>query len=61
MPLMASADQLLYRQMSDEDTYYFVGITSRIWLERLGGHISETCPGNDVNVRFQPFTVVQIA
>ena len=46
VPQMGSADQLLSRMMSDEDTYYYVGITSRNWLERLGEHISETRRGN---------------
>jgi len=46
LPQKGSVDQLLSRMMSDEDTYYYVGITSRNWLERLGEHISETRRGN---------------
>jgi len=38
--------QLVSRQMSDEDTYYYVGITGRNWLKRLGEHIAETRRGN---------------
>jgi hypothetical protein len=46
VPRMGSVDQLLSRMKSDEDTFYYVGITSRNWLERLGEHISETRRGN---------------
>lgn len=43
---IGTVEQLLSRQMSDEDTYYYVGITSRNWLQRLGEHITETRRGN---------------
>lgn len=46
VPKIGSIDQFLSRQMSDEDTHYYVGITSRNWLERLGEHIAETRRGN---------------
>jgi hypothetical protein len=46
VPRIGSVDQLLSRQMSDEDTHYYVGITSRNWLERLGEHIAETRRGS---------------
>lgn len=46
MRRVGSIDQFLARQMCDEDTYYYVGITSRNWLERLGEHMGETRRGN---------------
>ncbi len=46
VPRIASIDHFLSRQMLDEDTYYYVGITSRNWLERLGEHMAETRRGN---------------
>lgn len=45
-PRFGSVDQLLARNLSDKDTYYYVGITGRNWLERLGEHIAETRRGN---------------
>jgi len=46
LPQKGSVDQLLSRMMSDEDSFYYVGITSRNWLERLDEHISEARRGN---------------
>lgn len=46
LPRAARIDQFLTRQMSDEDTYYYVGITSRNWLDRLGEHLADTRRGN---------------
>ena len=46
MPRVSNISQFIERQMSDEDTYYYVGITGRNWLERLGEHIAETRRGN---------------
>ncbi|MET0014361.1 MAG: hypothetical protein ABW088_11965 [Sedimenticola sp.] len=40
VPRRGTVDQLLAHNMSDEDTYYYVGIASRNWLERLGEHIA---------------------
>lgn len=45
-PRHGSVEQLLARIRSDEDTYYYVGITGRNWLERLNEHISETRRGS---------------
>lgn len=46
VPRKERVEEFISRQMSDEDTYYYVGITSRNWLERLGEHIAETRRGN---------------
>lgn len=46
VPKKGTVGQLLSCQMSDEDTFYYVGITGRNWLERLGEHMSEMRRGN---------------
>lgn len=46
VPRIGTVDQMLARMKIDEDTYYYVGITSRNWLERFGEHISEMRRGN---------------
>lgn len=46
VPEIGSVVDLMYRQMSDNDTYYYVGITSRNWLKRLSEHIAETLHGS---------------
>ncbi|HKI60586.1 MAG TPA: GIY-YIG nuclease family protein, partial [Mariprofundaceae bacterium] len=46
LPKTETVHQFVSRQMSDEDTYYYVGITGRNWLKRLGEHIAETRRGN---------------
>ena len=40
-------DELMARQMSDTDSYYYVGITSRNWLQRLDEHVREMRQGNE--------------
>jgi len=45
VPRTGTVQQLVSRQMRDEDTYYYVGITGRNWLQRLGEHIAETRRG----------------
>ena len=39
-------DELLARNLSNSDTYYYVGITSRNWLLRLDEHVREMWQGN---------------
>ncbi|MEQ8288528.1 MAG: hypothetical protein RIB78_02270 [Gammaproteobacteria bacterium] len=46
VPRIASIDQFLSRLKKDEDTYYYVGITGRNWLQRLSEHIRETRRGS---------------
>ncbi len=46
VPKTGTVDQLLSRQMTDEDTYYYVGITGRNWLKRLSEHMSEMRRGS---------------
>jgi len=44
--MIGSFKKFISRQVSDEDTYYYVGITGRNWLKRLGEHIVETRRGS---------------
>lgn len=46
VPRYETFDQLYQRQMRDEDSYYYVGITGRNWLQRLSEHVSEIHHGS---------------
>jgi hypothetical protein len=39
-------EQLYERQMKDQDSYYYVGITGRNWLQRLSEHVGEIHRGS---------------
>lgn len=43
---MGNFNNLLKRELSDKDNYYYVGITGRNWLLRLDEHIREMLKGN---------------
>jgi hypothetical protein len=45
-PRYETPDQLIQRQMKDQDSYYYVGITGRNWLQRLSEHVSEMNRGS---------------
>ncbi len=46
VPKNETFDKLYERQMKDEDSYYYVGITGRNWLKRLSEHVSEIHHGS---------------
>ena len=46
VPRYETFDQLYERQIKDEDTYYYVGITGRNWLKRLSEHVNEIHHGS---------------
>ena len=46
VPRDETFEQLYERQMKDEDSYYYVGITGRNWLKRLSEHVGEIHRGS---------------
>lgn len=46
LPRAATLGQFLSRQQQDEDTFYYVGITGRNWLQRLREHLGEAHRGS---------------
>jgi len=46
LPRVATFEQFVERQSTDKDDYYYVGITGRNWLQRLGEHFGEMRRGS---------------
>lgn len=49
LPRLQTFRQIRERQMNDEDSYYYVGITGRNWLQRLKEHYDEIQRGSRKN------------
>ncbi len=49
VPRHETPDQLFERQVKDQDSYYYVGITGRNWLQRLNEHVGEMHRGSRKN------------
>ncbi|HEB58004.1 MAG TPA: hypothetical protein ENJ01_02165 [Gammaproteobacteria bacterium] len=46
VPRIGTVQQLISRQLSNSDSFYYVGITARNWLQRLDEHVAETRRGS---------------